>query len=52
MTSAIRALGFDGYHEFEEAARHVFIYERTADGTYRPSLLIGSFQTDPDDDDT
>lgn len=37
------ARGFTGYDDFAEAARHVFVYERTSSGPYRPERLTDCF---------
>ena len=43
LRPAIRARGFTGYDDFVEAARHVFVYDRTSAGPYRPTLLTDCF---------
>ena len=35
--------GFTGYDDFVDAARHVFVYERTLSGTYPPERLADCF---------
>jgi hypothetical protein len=37
------ARGFTSYDEFAEAARQVFVYERTSSGPYRPERLADCF---------
>jgi hypothetical protein len=43
------AHGFSGYDDMVEPARHLFIYERTSAGAYRPERLTDCFLVDPND---
>jgi hypothetical protein len=43
------AHGFTGYHDMVEAARHLFVYERTSAGPYCSERLTDCFMVDPTD---
>jgi hypothetical protein len=47
LDAAILARGFAGYEDVAEAARHMFIYDRTAAGTYDAERLSDCFLVDP-----
>ena len=43
VEAGMLARGFTGYDDFVDAARHVFVYERTSSGTYHPERLTDCF---------
>jgi len=42
----MRARGFTGYDDCVEAARHLFVYERTSRGSYSPERLTDCFHVE------
>ncbi len=49
VEAGIVARGFTSYDDFAEAARHVFVYERTSSGPYRPERLADCFHLECED---
>jgi len=43
VEAGMLARGFTSYDDFVEAARHVFVYERTSSGPYHPERLTDCF---------
>jgi hypothetical protein len=49
LDAALAARGLTGDDDIAEAARHVFVYDRTSAGPVRPERLADCFHLDDED---